>query len=61
MESFIYEELNRPSREKDETIIPFYGGFIETFSRIIYNATSHLKDIEVKKSRKFYRSLKMNT
>ena len=60
MQSFIYEELNRASREKDETKIPLYGAFAAALSYIIYHATSNRKDVDVRKSRKLYRGLKMS-
>ena len=41
MESFIYEELNRASREKDEKKIKFYGAFAAALSYIIDNANKN--------------------
>ena len=45
MESFIYPELNRASREKDETKIKFYGPFAAALSYIIYHANMN-REIE---------------
>ena len=41
MESFIYEELNQASREKDESKIKYYGAFAAALSYIIYTANSN--------------------
>lgn len=38
MESFIYAELNRASREKDVTKIKYYGAFAAALSYILYHA-----------------------
>ena len=44
METFIYSDLNRASREKDETKIKFYGAFAAALSYIIYFANTKRKD-----------------
>ena len=41
MECFIYEELNRVSREKDKSKIKFYGAFAAALSYIIYSANQN--------------------
>ena len=38
MESFIYADLNRACREKDESKIKYYGAFAAALSHIIYFA-----------------------
>ena len=44
MESFIYEELNCASRDKDVSKIEYYGAFAAALSYIIYNANKNRKD-----------------
>ena len=43
METFIYMELNRASRSKDESKIEFYGAFAAALSFIIYSANKNRK------------------
>ena len=38
MESFIYADMNKASRDKDMSKIKFYGAFAAALSYIIYNA-----------------------
>ena len=38
METFIYPELNKASREKDKSKIQFYGAYAAALSYIIYSA-----------------------
>ena len=38
MESFIYSELNRVCREKDQSKIKFYGAYAAALSFIIHSA-----------------------
>ena len=40
MESFVYAELNKTCREKDESKISYYGAFAAALSYIIDNANS---------------------
>ena len=40
MESFIYADLNKACREKDESKIKYYGAFAAALSYIIDNANS---------------------
>ena len=44
MESFIYEDLNRACREKDESMIQYYGAFAAALSYIIYHANENRTD-----------------
>ena len=44
MESFIYADMNRVSREKDETKIKFYGAFAAALSYIVYFANEKRKN-----------------
>ena len=41
MESFIYEELNKVCREKDESKIKYYGAFAAALSFIIHSANKN--------------------
>ena len=59
MESFIYADLNRASRDKDKTKIKFYGAFAAALSYIIYFANSNRKHHKLKGSTKLYRGSKM--
>ena len=40
MESFIYADMNKASRTKDQSKIKFYGAFAAALSCIIYYANS---------------------
>ena len=44
MESFIYEDLNRACREKDKSMIQYYGAFAAALSFIIYHANVYRTD-----------------
>ena len=59
METFIYADLNRASREKDKTKIKFYGAYAAALSYIIYFANTKRKDDKLKGSNLLYRGLKM--
>ena len=59
MESFIYADLNRASREKDKTKIKFYGAYAAALSYIIYFANTNRKDEKLKGFNQLYRGLKM--
>ena len=59
MESFIYEELNQASRQKDESKIQFYGAYAAALSYIIYYANGNKTDSKLKESTILYRGLKM--
>ena len=41
MESFIYEDLNRATRDKDYSKIKFFGAFAAVLSFILYSATKN--------------------
>lgn len=60
MESFIYEDLNRATRDKDRSKIKFYGAFAATLSFILYSASKNRSDIEVQKTTKLYRGIKIS-
>lgn len=60
MESFIYPDLNKTCREKDETKIKYYGAFAAALSYIIDNANrNRVKRDKLSRSNKLYRGLKM--
>ena len=44
MESFIYQDLNRATRDKDQSKIKFYGAFAAALSFILYSASQHRTD-----------------
>ena len=60
MESFIYADMNKACREKDETKIKFYGAFAAALSYIIYFANTKRKSNKLKKTTILYRGLKMS-
>ena len=43
METFIYADMNRACREKDESKIKYYGAFAAALSYIIYFANTNKK------------------
>ena len=59
MQSFIYEELNRATRDKDKSKIKFYGPFAAALSFILYSATKNRSDCQVPETFKLYRGLKL--
>ena len=59
METFIYADLNRASRDKDKTKIKFYGAYAAALSYIIYFANTKRKGEKLKGSNLLYRGLKM--
>ena len=59
MESFIYEELNRASRDKDKSKIKYYGAYAATLSYIIYSANQNRKSNKLKGQTMLYRGLKL--
>ena len=60
MESFIYADLNKTCREKDETKIKYYGAFAAALSYIIDYANKNRQSKSKLKSRNLlYRGLKM--
>ena len=60
MESFIYEDLNRATRNKDPSKIEFYGAFAAALSYILYSATKYRTDYIVPKMTKLYRGVKLS-
>ena len=60
MESFVYTDLNRATRDKDQSKIKFYGAFAAALSFILYSASQHRSDLKVPKSMKLYRGIKMS-
>ena len=60
MECFIYEELNRASRDKDKLKIKYYGAFAAVLSYIIYSANSKRKSDKINGNNLFYRGIKLN-
>ena len=61
MESFIYDELNRATREKDESKIKYYGAYAAALSFIIYYANKNRKANKLEGTTTLYRGLKMST
>ena len=60
MESFIYADLNKPSRDKDKIKIKFYGAFAAILSYIIYFANTNRKEYMLNGTNILYRGLKMS-
>ena len=60
MESFIYTDMNKASREKDKTKIKFYGAFAAALSYIIYFANQNRKINKLQKLTKLYRGINMS-
>ena len=60
MESFIYGDLNKASRDKDQTKIKFYGAYAAALSYIIYAANSNKKSEKLDGKNTLYRGLKVN-
>ena len=59
MESFIYPDLNRASREKDESKIQYYGAYAAALSYIIYFANRNLKVNKKKGTTRIYRGVNL--
>ena len=59
MESFVYQDLNKASRDKDESKIKFYGAFAAALSYIIYSANKHRTDMRVLKQSHLFRGVKL--
>ena len=60
MESFIYAELNRVCREKDRSMIKFYGAFAAALSFIINSANQNRIDEKLESTTFLYRGIKMS-
>ena len=59
METFIYGELNRASRKKDESKIQYYGAFSAALSYIIYSANTKRKTDKLTGTTTLYRGSSM--
>ena len=59
MESFVYSDLNRASREKDLLKIKFYGAYAAALSYIIYMANINRKSNELQGTTLLYRGLQL--
>ena len=59
MESFIYGEMNRASRDKDESKIKFYGAYAAALSYIIYTANVNRND-KLQGTTVLFRGLQLN-
>ena len=57
METFIYSDLNRASREKDQSKIKYYGAFAAALSYIIYFANENRTKNKLKGQNLLYRGL----
>ena len=60
MESFVYADLNRASRERDRSKIQYYGAFAAALSYILYHANQNRRDNSLQGQFNLYRGLKMN-
>lgn len=61
MESFIYSDMNKASRDKELDQIKFYGGFASVLSYIIYNANNNRRNtIKLKNTTELFRGLCMS-
>ena len=59
MESFIYADLNRACREKDESKIKYYGAFAAALSYIIDNANTRRIENKSSSSKVLFRGIKL--
>ena len=59
MESFIYAELNRVCREKDQSKIKFYGAFAAALSFIIHSANQNRVEDKLEKTTTLFRGVKL--
>ena len=57
METFIYSDLNRASREKDITKIKYYGAFAAALSYIIDFANMKRKEFKIYGDSTLYRGI----
>ena len=60
MESFIYADLNKATRDKDETKINFYGAYAAALSYIIYTANKQKKSGKLQGTNTLYRGLRVS-
>lgn len=59
MESFIYADLNRVCREKDESKIKFYGAYAAALSFIIHSANKNRDENKLQDTTTLYRGIKL--
>ena len=59
MESFVYTEMNKASRQKDVSMIRYYGPFASALGFIVHSGNK--RQLEVKNKFKVYRGLKLST
>ena len=60
METFVYQEMNTASRNRDKFMIQYYGGFAAALSYILRRANKQRKDqFKIKGVNKFYRGLRI--
>lgn len=59
MESFIYENLNTASREKDKSKIKYYGAYAAALSYILHAANQNRSEGKLKRNTILYRGLRM--
>ena len=59
MESFIYAELNRVCREKDQSKIKFYGAFAAALSFIIHSANQNRIENKLENITTLFRGVKL--
>ena len=59
METFIYADMNLACREKDTSMIRFYGAYAAALSYIIYHANQNKSDQVAEKEITLFRGLKM--
>ena len=59
METFIYSDLNRASREKDMSKIQYYGAFAAALSYIIQFANQNRKTLKLKGLNTLFRGLNL--
>ena len=60
MESFIYADLNKATRDKDEGKINFYGAYAAALSYIIYTANKNRKIGKLQGTNILYRGLRVS-
>ena len=59
MEDFIYADLNKACRSKDESKIKYYGAFAAALSYILYSANSNRKEGKLHGKTDLYRGLNL--
>lgn len=59
MESFIYADMNKSCREKDESKIKYYGAFAAALSYIINFANRKRKNCKLPNETELYRGVKL--